>query len=321
MFTYSLFGLPFEVNRPLPGFVVGATLVTETAAGSGAAVRVMLDEWPDWLELLSDSARPGSPWFANNYLKAWKLAEGRYYWLIFNDRAEFVVDAAGQQIWARRGEAVSLAEVSAYLLGSVAGLVLRHRGFLGLHAGAVAVNGRVIGLMGRAGAGKSTTVAALAGLGYPVLSDNILALYEEAEAFLVQPAYPCIRLLPASVQAVYGHDLDLPKLLPDSEKGYLSLSQAGQPFQAQPLPLTALYFLAEREPLLTEPKIEPLTGLIALQTVLANLYPPGLLEKAEQSRQFEQLGRLLKRVPVRRLRRPADLGALPHLCEVLADEV
>ena len=55
-------------------------------------------------------------------------------------------------------------------------------------------------------AGKSTTAAAFAKLGYPVLSDDLLALSDTGGTWVVEAGYPGLRLWPDSVGPLLAHD-------------------------------------------------------------------------------------------------------------------
>ena len=117
------------------------------------------------------------------------------------------------------------------------------RGIVCLHASAVAIGDEVIALLGPAGSGKSTTAAAFAARGYSILAEDVVTLDDRGDHFLVRPGYPCIRLWPASVKALYGSETHLPKLTPNWDKCYLDLSDN---FQKEPLRLAAIYHLSER---------------------------------------------------------------------------
>jgi hypothetical protein len=95
-------------------------------------------------------------------------------------------------------------------------VVLRLRGTPSLHAGAVAIDGVAVALAGEAGTGKSTTTAALAGRGHPVLADDVLALRATGGEILAQPAYPHLRLWPDIVPALLGPRAELPRLTPQA---------------------------------------------------------------------------------------------------------
>ena len=84
------------------------------------------------------------------------------------------------------------------------GITLRLRGVTALHAGTIVVDGRAIVLVGDAGAGKSTTAAAFARLGYPILAEDIAALDDRGNCFWIQPGYPHVNLWPPSVELLFG---------------------------------------------------------------------------------------------------------------------
>src|SRR5271156_6758875 len=74
------------------------------------------------------------------------------------------------------------------------------------------------------GAGKSTTAAAFARRGFAILSDDVSALWDCRPPFLLQPAYPQLRLWPSSVRLLFGADDALPPLTPNWDKRGLDLS-------------------------------------------------------------------------------------------------
>src|SRR5260370_8969321 len=111
--------------------------------------------------------------------------------------------------------------------------------------------------------GKSATGAAFAGRGYGVLSDDIVALFEQEGVFHVMPAYPHLCLWPDSVEMLYGSRDALPRLIPDWEKRRLSLGEEGARFESLPLPLAAIYVLAARRPD-PAPYLEPILSQTSL---------------------------------------------------------
>jgi hypothetical protein len=172
--------------------------------------------------------------------------------------------------------------------------------------------------MGMPGAGKSTTAAAFAQLGYPVLSDDVVVLDDLGDRFVVQPGYPRVNLWPDSVCTLFGSVDALPWITPTWDKRYLALDQNGRRFQSSPLPLGAIYVLAEREAELTSPVIEEVVGGEAIVTLVANTYVNYLLDRDMRTREFDVLSRLLAGVPVRRVRPTADTSKIFALCESIA---
>lgn len=253
-------------------------------------------------------------------LRIWKLDEEGYFRFRYGDGTEFFLTASGDKIWATWPDSLSLEDTATYLLGPIFGFLLRLRGVTCLHASAVAVDGRAIALVGVAGAGKSTTAAAFSQQGYPVLSEDVVALRDQGDSFLVQPGYPLIRLWPESVRALYGAEDALPPLTPNWNKRYLDLTQNGGEFQRQPLPLAAVYVLDERSDAAAAPFVESIPSQTGLITLVANTYANYLLDREMRAREFELLGRLVNNLPLRKLTPHSDPARAPELCRFILDD-
>ena len=204
------------------------------------------------------------------------------------------------------------------------GFVLLLRGLVCLHASAIVVDGAAIALVGPAGAGKSTTAAAFSARGFSVLAEDVVTLDDAREArtdraarFFVRPAYPCIRLWPASAATLYGSHTALPPLTPNWDKCYLDLTQQSGQFENTPRPLAAIYLFAERSHDPNAPFVETLDQAEGLIELIANTYGTKLLDKQMRARQFDLLSRVLVHVPLRRVTPHADADRIPALCDLL----
>ena len=314
----SIYGLGVLANRPIPT-VPHATITT-------ADVRVSFGVLPDWLARLQPDEietayvadytnEAGAPAFVFS-----RLHGGKFYRFSYADNTEFVVDHRGEEIWTSWPEPLTLEDTATYLLGPVMGFVLLLRGLVSLHASAVVIDGAAIALVGPAGAGKSTTAAAFSARGFSVLAEDVVTLDDLGDRFLVRPAYPCIRLWPASAATLYGSRSALPPLTPNWDKCYLDLTQRSGQFEREPRPLAAIYLLGERvddphAPLVATP--ERADGLLSL---IANTYGTKLIDKHMRAREFDVLSRVLAHVPLRRVTPHADPERLARLCDlVLAD--
>ncbi|HRV95310.1 MAG TPA: serine/threonine protein kinase [Anaerolineae bacterium] len=316
---YSIYGLRLQANRPIPGLVA-------CPKATPVDVQIWLGSAPPWVDARS-AKQPAyiSPYHNKQgtpILTVWKLNHltEHYFWLCYSDGTKFVINGSGNRIWATWLPATSLEDTATYLLGPILGFVLRLRGITCLHASAVAIDGRAVILVGPAGAGKSTTAAALARLGYPILSDDIVALSEQKGAFLVQPAYPRLRLWPESAQILYGSKEALPSLTPTWNKCYLDLTADGYYFQNYPLALAAIYILRERTNDPQSPFIEGVWAHAGLIHLIGNTYVNYLLDKPQRAQEFEFLGRLAANVPVRQIYPHADPACLSELCQVIRDD-
>jgi hypothetical protein len=243
-----------------------------------------------------------------------------HFRIAYGDGAEFIIDANASEVFGVSRGALTLDDLVLYLQGPVLGFVLRLRGVTCLHSSATVVDDQALAVVGMAGMGKSTSAAAFARLGLPVLTDDVLALRDDGDSFHVQPGLPRVLLWPPSAEALFGAADALPRITNAWEKCYLDLTQPGYQFARRPAPLRAIYVLAERMDRAGRTEIQPLTGAEAVITLVANTYVNDFLDIRMRADEFELLGRLVRQVPVRRVRAPHDRGAVTQICEaILAD--
>lgn len=318
MSYYSeIYGLQIDLNRSLPGLLLSSRPSRPTD------IKIHFGNLPSWLE---EKQVARELWYRNPELgpngkprlTAWFLTD--YYHLEYADGTQFLIDDEGTRIWATwPNETLTPEDTATYLLGPVMGFVLLLRGFISLHACAVALGESAVAIVGPAGSGKSTTAAVFAEHGYRILAEDVVTLRDLGEEFLVQPAYPSIRLWPASVEALYGAADRLPKLTPTWDKCYLDLTQDKYEFQHEPLPLAAIYVLAERTDDPAAPFIEDLAPAEGLMSLIANTYATYLMDKKMRAREFEILQRVLSSVPVKRVTPHSDPARISELCQTILD--
>jgi hypothetical protein len=182
----------------------------------------------------------------------------------------------------------------------------------------VAVDDRAIALAGLPGAGKSTTAAAFGCTGFPVLSDDLVALADKGAQFHAPPGYPRVNLWPDSVLALFGSEDALPRITPTWDKRYMPLGQNGHLFALKPLPLGAIYILDSRDMALTSPIVEEFSGEEAFMALVANTYVNYLLDQGMRRTEFDVLSRVVSEIPIRRVRPPAEPSAIFDLCKAIA---
>jgi hypothetical protein len=313
--TYLVFGLLLRSNLPIP------ELVPAEAPSSSPVVNIHMNESPpreipcepETLTYTSAYMDPtGQP-----ALRIWKTADGQFLYLLYFDGTQFWMDRRGTELWAQWPANLTIEDTATYLLGPVLGLLLRLRGVTCLHASAISVGDRAIAFVGSEGAGKSTTAAMFAQMGYPVISDDVVAITERQGAHYVFPAYPYLCLWADSVTMVYGAGKKLPSFSANWDKRLLSLSGNNLKFEDKQLKLGALFILGERTTLSDAPRIEPLVPKEGLLSLVANSYATNLLDKDMRAVEFEFLGRMLQRVPVQRLIPHEDPAQIGRLCDVV----
>ena len=315
---HLLYGLRLAANLPLPG-------LSEYYDAKPADLRMWLKDlttlpsaFPESIEIFHTSSRVTADGEPN--LRAGVFPDGKCLAFLYGDGVRFAVERRGREVWADWPENYTLEDACTYLLGPVMGFVLRLRGTVCLHASAVAVDNRAIALIGQPGAGKSTTAAAFACCGFPVLSDDVVALTDNGAGFLVPPGYPRVNLWPDSVCSLFGSESFLPRITPTWEKHYLPLGENGHHFASSPLPLEAIYILDGREQTLTAPIIEEVSGEQAFMALVANTYVNYLLDQDMRRTEFDVVSRLVSQLPIRKVCAPAEPSTIFTLCEAIADD-
>ena len=316
-YTFLLYGLGLVADSPIPG--------VPTTPIASVDFHLFMGELPNWLSGLSGEEI--ETWYVSDYhdvsgdpaFRVFRLRAGKYFWFRYADKTEFLVDQDGTNIWAAWPNELTLEDTATYLLGPIMGFVLLLRRCISLHASALVLDGHGVALVGPAGAGKSTTAAAFAEMGYRVLAEDVVTLDDRGSSFLIQPAYPCIRLWPASVEALYGPN-DLPRLTPNWDKRYLDLTQEGYNFQKHPMPLAGIYLFGERCNDKEAPFVRELTESEAMISLIANTYATYLMDKQMRARQFELLSRLLKTIPVREIIPHTSPAKISQLCRLIGED-
>jgi len=317
---YRIYGLNLSSDSPIPG------LQEEIVCSAGPDVCAEFCAEPDWvrnalqlpssiLQYIAACPETNDPAFVLT-----SLGERHFFQLAYSDGTRFVVNGNATKIWGTPGSSQTVDDLATYFLGPVMGFILRRRGIMALHASALCIGGKAIVLAGEAGAGKSTTAAALALRGAPVLCEDIAAIEESDEGFTVEAGHTRVCLWPESVQMLMGRPDELPLLAANWEKCYLPLDGGRATLERQNQPLAAIYVLSPREAGPNAPRIEEVRGHEVLLDLVQNTYMNWILDRSQRASEFKVLAHLISKIPVRRVvphRDPAQIGALCDL--ILAD--
>ena len=278
---------------------------------------------PSWVERSTTlpsrviSRRPESEDVADPIFQLIEHGPADCFELLYSDEASFVVDTPARRVWGTVRAPLTDADLATYFLGPVLGFILRRRHITSLHASAVEILGHAIALSGEGGFGKSTTAAALALRGVPVLSEDVAPLREIAGRFQVLPGYPRVCLWSDSVNYLLGSPEALPQLTPVWEKRYLPLDGNRAQFSPEPLPLGIIYLLAPRSTEDRAPIVEEMSCREALLTLVQNTYMNWLLDREQRAIEFDSLSRLVQQVPVRRIVPHSDPSRIAALCALI----
>ena len=316
-YLYRAYGLTLGWDTPI------SVLPSESTDLEHFDIAVSLGPKPNWVREArrlpsrvehprsGEVERDNSPFMLTSYGAA------EFFELAYGREAVFFVDGAAERIWGSCLPPLNQDDVATYLLGPVMGFVLRRRSVLALHASAVCIGEQAVALCGESQAGKSTTAAALALKGIPVLCEDVTPLIKADGKFQVEPGYPRVCLWPDAVEKLFGAPDALPRLTPSWDKYFLPLDGKNAKFEEQRRDVSAVYVFAPRVEEADAPRIETMSSREALLNLVQNTYMNWLLDRRQRAAEFDALGKLVTQVPVRRIVPHLDHGRIGALCELI----
>jgi hypothetical protein len=313
-YSYRSHGLTCISNVPIPH------CWSEEAGSTQPDLVLTIGSRPRWVQDAQNL--PSSVHYSDPASALIVLGAEQFFQLTYSDGAQFVVDTDGHRLWAGCAEPLTIEYLATYLRGPVMGFVLRRRTVTALHASAVSIRGQAIVLCGESEAGKSTTAAALALRGIPVLCDDVCSLKETEDIakFQIESGDPLVGLWPDAVRNLLGNPGALTRLTATWEKCCLPLDGVRAKFEAQRRPLGAIYLLAGRVEHDRAPYLEELNLRDALLQLVRNTYMNWILDRRRRSLEFDMLSRLVLHIPVRRIVPHSDSARITDLCDLILDD-
>ncbi len=296
MFFYIAYGLTLKSNLSIPGLHPTSKIINPDVVVN---LKYPLDKifaQPNWQQNI--------------------------YNITFDDGTIYLINHQATEIWANWHEEESLESAVTYLKGAILGFILNLKAITCLHASAVVIESNAIVFVGDSKAGKSTLAATFAKNGFAILSDDIVAIATQDDHFLIQPAYPRIRLWSNSVIALY-HDVEaLPRIAPlhpTWDKRYVDLTKLGL-YQSQPLKLKAIYVIGDRQPTKT-PRVELMGEKEKMINLIVNTYASYEFDRKMQIKDFQVFGEIIKKVTIKRLISHTNTKYLDKLCDVIVEDL
>ena len=319
-YSYRVYGLAIDSTTS----IAGPECFPQSARRADLSLETGPE--PDWV--LQGCAFPGhvishlpeSEGGADPSFQLIEHGQAACFELAYSDGARFVVDADARRVWGTFRPPLTSADLATYFLGPVLGFILRRQHVTSLHASSVEILGQAVAFSGDAGFGKSTTAAALALRGIPVLSEDISPMHETAGRFHLFPGYPRVCLWPDSVAYLLGSAEALPRLTPVWEKCFLPLDGVRARFSREALPLGLIYLFAPRADEAGAPRVEEMRPREALLNLVQNTYMNWLLDREQRAVEFDTLSRLVRQVPVRRIIPHRDASRISALCELIQED-
>lgn len=297
MYSYITYGLGIQSTFPLPELTAagGGTIDVTIRLGKSGRARPRTDHTGSYFEVTPQEA----------YL-FWEQVGG---FLVRNGREITVEPLPGVEEQLLRLP----------LLGAVLSAAIHQRGFLGLHASAVAIDGQAVAFVGASGEGKSTTAATLYARGHAVLADDLVVLNvsNETGTAVVYPSFPHLKLFPEAAMASLG---DNPEALPQVMAGLDKRTRlAPDGFSHRPFPLKCIYILETA----AELKVEPLPAQEKIVQLIQQSYGARIfkhwLKGATAAAHFRKCAELAERVSICWLKRPRSLAGLGELARLVEE--
>lgn len=319
-YSYRAYGVGIDSTTSIAGL--------EPCAPNDASftLRFEMGPEPEWvkqgtaLQGRIHSCRPASEKTADPSFVLTEHGSGKCYDLSYSDGTRFVVDETAKHVWGTFQPPMTREDLATYFLGPVMGFLLRQRHMTCLHASAVELHGLAVLFSGDAGYGKSTTAAALALRGTPVLSEDISPVESINGRYWAIPGYPRVCLWPDAVAKLVGNPEALPRLTPTWGKRFLPLDGTRAKFIGEKRPLGLIYLFGERSAEANAPRIEEMRPREALLELVQNTYMNWLLDRERRAEEFDELWKLVQEVPVRRIVAHTDGAEIGTLCERIEED-
>ncbi len=306
--AHAVYGQRLATTRPVP-FLQPVHLGEDAADAS-----FVFEERPT-----TPPHPAGVPWYKGQVVDARQAPElvgyhepgSDFFHFCYSVGTVFTYDHPHRRITALWSPPQTFEDTCTYLTGPILGFVLQIQQRVCLHASTVAIGASAVAFVGPNGMGKSTLAAALLRRGARIIAEDVAAIEQQSDDFVVHLGPRAIRLWDPSVTALYGRPDALPCISKHWEKRYLPLDMPEQP---RPTKLAAMYIL-EAAPADAPVSSTPLAPSQAVVKLLANIYPGWLPLPEAQVAILDALTQLVTAIPVGRLLIPHSFSRLDEVCD------
>lgn len=194
-------------------------------------------------------------------------------------------------------------KVRLFILGTCMSVIMMQRGILPLHGSAVVIDGWAYAFVGHSGAGKSTLSAALAARGYPLLTDDVVALsWDAGGRAIVSPGYPQQKLWQPSLEGFGMKQQDYATVHAEITKYAIPVQHY---FHERAVPLGGIYELVPQPDQESDSvHLQEVSGLERLHVLCSHTFRGGLVTRQGLAQWlFETASRLSASVEISRISR------------------
>ncbi|RPI29573.1 MAG: hypothetical protein EHM61_01065 [Acidobacteria bacterium] len=196
-----------------------------------------------------------------------------------------------------------------YLCGTVMGILLHQRGLLILHASVISVDGQASAFLGAQGSGKSSIATILHARGHGFLCDDVGPLKIGADAALVYPSFPQVKISLEAAGAAGVSRQALAELDRFEDKLGYRLSHNIVP---EPKTLREIFVISP----FGEPGVGPLKQQEAVLELVRHTFPTRLGQPGDRKHLLSCI-QLARQIPLFRLPRARVVAELPEFARRL----
>ena len=306
---YELYGLPVQSRLPLNArrLKSGKPAVTISEAPEGF--------FRDKLPLSSGSSEPPINYRA--------LPDGSVY-IRFFQLFRFWVSKNGRRILyekmtASKKNPQPFISPLIFLQTNVFSFSLIKLGFEVFHASCVGSESQAVAFLGESGYGKSTLAASFLKQGFPLLTDDVLALRKKGVGFWTPPGVSQIKLWPAIARRMLKSPVPAGKMSPIAKKWILPLKSAVM--GKKNFKVGLIYVLWPRfkgKHGIRIRSLKPQESVISLIKSSHNLV---LQDSKRLQKQMIFASEIVKKVRIRAVSFPMDLKKIPLVQQKLQEDI
>jgi len=126
--------------------------------------------------------------------------EGHVF-LVWNGQIAFRVDGLSREVQYQLISPQAQRDLENFYIHHVISYCLLLREIESIHSTVVVKGNKAVALLGDSGFGKSTTAAALVGIGFEILTDDLLVVREDAGKYFAMPGLARLKLLSDTIEA------------------------------------------------------------------------------------------------------------------------
>jgi hypothetical protein len=188
--------------------------------------------------------------------------------------------------------------INLFLLGSVIGVIIFQKNKIPFHGSSVIINNKAIIISGVSGAGKSTIVANFIKKGFPLLSDDVVSLFQDDKKILAEPGFPQIKLWEDSLKML-SINKKLKKIRPELNKYRYPVKN----FETKNHEISAIFIIKTKNTFGVE--INEIKGVEKFKILNRNIYRKQFIEGLKvQKNQFKIISNLAASTKVYIIERP-----------------